>query len=122
MTFTAEEARRMTTELETHRHVLAVHREAWTRRKARDGAAANVLGTPPADEFGSLKLKWECFDHYHDGSPSRYESDDTVWYVSGGSRTWYAALVGAYAKGKGGRTRVFKSARAACKFIEDTKL
>lgn len=112
----------MTTALETHREVLAVYRAAWVRRKARDGAVADVLGTAPADEFSSLKLKWECFDCDSDGVPTRYESDDTLWYASGGARTWHATLNGNYARGVGNRPRNFKSARAACKWIEDTQL
>lgn len=102
---------------------MPIHREALARRKARDGAIAAILGTPPSDEFGSLRLKWECTDYDQGtGNATRFESDPTEWCASGGGVSWYASLNGMYERGIGGRHRRFKSARAACKFIEDTKV
>lgn len=97
----------------------------WTamqRRKARDGEIAAALGTKPHDPYGSLKLGWVATDVDSHGTIMRYEADETEWYVSGSNTSWYAVFRGNYERGVGRRHRRFHSARAACKYIEDTKL
>lgn len=101
---------------------MPINWKAMERRKARDGEIAAALGTPPHDPYGSLKLRWVCTDVDSHGTVMRYEAEETEWEASGSNTSWYAAYRGMYARGVGNRHRRFHSARAACKFIEDTKL
>jgi hypothetical protein len=102
---------------------MTINREAMARRKARDGESAALLGTPPADPFNSLKLQWECVDVYSDGTPARYGCEASDWIAMGGRRSWNACSPeGKFARGPIGGNRTFRSARAACKYIEDTQI
>jgi hypothetical protein len=102
---------------------MTIDRGRLERRKERDPHNTQLLGSPPYDEFRSLRLVWECTDVHSDGSPCQFESDAVAeWCVVRHGKSWAVrAKNDGLEKSRTEGTRVFRSPPAAAKWIEDTK-
>lgn len=101
---------------------MSINRAAMAHRKTLSVLEAEALGASPTDDFGSLKLVWECTDVDSCGSCKRYDCDliDGFHITANGSRSWLITNDrGMYLTGYSMRPRCFRSARAAAKYVED---